>query len=496
MSKPKYPELFPPAFGNEEESMLQMGQEGFPLSDPQDFVSNFKEHIPAGIKTTSGFMQNGGLMYDGGASDDGWEERGSFYRGVNLERATPECATPSEAATYIQANEQIYVKMLQNYIQSGAEFGYQGVARAQRRVMDSYGNSRGSHDSIEARRPDWLAEFDQNNEAYSVFLRFLQTRSFITGAGYVDNEGTHFAQKVEGLTYLQRYGYLNSAFRNASQSDTGPRIEIRCNDINISPWAIQARIGGAALLFTMLQTPLVERLANETPLDLMETAQINNFRRFNKVTFDEEGTIKFTKDVASALDFQERVYEAMDEELADFVEVSDEYQRLIWELRYYCQDFRDVLHGRLPINALADRSDMAAKFDRMLDMQRKAKAMGIQRKLGDIASMATDLRYDNITVRLDNNGRAQTTYGYAYKLRDKGHFRLTPKAAEVEHAIYYPPATTRASTRGMLIRDEKIQSCDWSSVKYYGDNAPHLGLNEVVLREKPTPDHMSGKSLS
>lgn len=487
MSAPKYPELFPPALGNEEESMLQMGQVGYHLGDPTDFVTEFGKYIPANIKKTGGalkFIQNGGLIYDGGVFNP--EEQEDVISGVNLERATPECATPAEAATYIQANEQIYVKMLQNYVKSGAEFGYQGTARAQRRVMDSRGNSRACHDSIEARRSDWLADFEQNETARSVFLTFLQTRSFITGAGYVDDEGMYFAQKVQGLAHLNTYGYVNSAYRNASASDTGPRLEIRCNDINISPWAIQARIGGAALLFTLLQTPIVDRLANEAPLKLNDKQHINNFQRFNKMVLNEEGTIEFTRDVARALDFQERVYEAIDKELPDFVEVSDEYQRLIWELRYYCQDFRKVLHGELPIATLADRSDMAAKFDRMLDMQHKAKAMGVQRKLGDIASMATDLRYDNITVRLDNNGRVQTTYGYAYKRRDNGQFRMTPKPADVEHAMYYPPTTTRANIRGMLIRREEIEACDWSSVKYYGQNSPRIPLNDVVLKNKAT----------
>ncbi|MGB3946312.1 MAG: hypothetical protein WBK76_05780, partial [Candidatus Saccharimonadales bacterium] len=93
MSAPKHPELFPIAVGNEEESMLQIGPNPQNMLDPIGFVSHFGDYLPAGIKKTEGarkFLQNGGLIYDGYASDDGVE---SLESGVNLERATPECST-------------------------------------------------------------------------------------------------------------------------------------------------------------------------------------------------------------------------------------------------------------------------------------------------------------------------------------------------------------------------------------------------------------------
>lgn len=477
MSTPKFPELFPPAIGNEEESMLLTGVDAYNLGDPIEFVSAFGDYLPAGIKKTEGwrrFMQNGGLMYDGGASG---EDEESFTSSVNLERATPECATPAEVATYVHANEKLYIAMLKNYVTRRAKAGYPEMARAQRRTVDAYGNSRACHDSIEAKRPDWLADFSQNEPASAVLLTFLQTRSFVTGAGYVSQQGAHFAQKAETLTALNEYGFVSSAYRNASEKDTGARFEIRCSDINISPWAIQTRVGGAAMLFTLLQTPLVNQLANYVPTDLTDTAHLANFRRFNKAEFDPAGHLKFTPDIVRALDFQERTFELIDEELGNFVELPSEYQQLLAEIRYYCKDFRKVLHGEVELSYLADRSDMAAKLSHVVELQQKARTY---RKIGDFVTMAADLRYDNITVTLDSYGQPKVDYGYGFKQRDAGGFRLTPNEHDVDRAMYYPPTTTRANTRGTLIRRGDVDECEWASVKHKDLDNP-IRLNEVIL---------------
>jgi hypothetical protein len=129
---------------------------------------------------------------------------------------------------------------------------------------------------------------------------------------------------------------------------------------------------------------------------------------------------------------------------------------------------------------------MAAKFTRILALQEKAGELGLQQELGGVVSMARDLRYDNITVDVNSVGDVRTTYGYGYKLRDKGQFRMTPKPADVEHAMYYPPTTTRANIRGMLIRRGELQECTWASVTYKGENSPYMPLDDVILKDRVT----------
>jgi hypothetical protein len=488
MTAPQFPELFPIAMGSEEETMLQAGTNPLWLEDPQEFVANFEEYIPGSIKYVGNnriFLQNGGLMYDGGAMGTNDEEM--VTPNVNLERATPECATPLELATCTEASERLLVSMLKTYVEHKAAEGEPVTARVQRRTIDAQGHGRASHDSIESRRPNWLKDFDTNSQALEVWLNFLETRSFITGAGYVSASGPKFAQKVQHIKAIDTYGYISSAYRNASEVETGPRIEVRCNDINISPWAIQMRVGGSALLFTMLQTPLVNALSNYIPRGQSDVLHLKNFRDYNAVAFDPEGTIQASTHNIRALDLQERIFELADEALGEYIELDDHYRRVITEIRYYCEDFRQVLIGKEPFSILADRSDMAAKFFRIFELNRKAESFGIERKLGDIATMATDFRYDNITVATSDSGKARVEYGHGYKLRSKGAFRMTTKPDEVERAVYYPPKTTRASIRGALIRRGELDDCSWGWVKHNGIES-RMSLKDVMLQDDNLTD--------
>lgn len=471
--------LLPIALGNEEETMLLTGDDDRRLGDPTGFVREFQRYLPSDIKFADGsfsgaFLQNGGLVYDGGCStsDDG----------VNLERTTPECTTLDEYVAHIQANEKLLVTMLGSYVANATYLsGRPEIARAQRRVMDSVGNHRGCHDNFELRGPGLIST--DSPEAYArenALVRFLQTRSFMTGAGYINNSGAHFAQKVESLDSIQAYGYCSSVFRTVDKGeDTGARLEVRLNDINISPWAIKARIGGVALLLTSLQTPLEEKIVENSEFDMDQASRLNNFYRFNRANIDGGGVLRYSEDTMAALDHQEKILELMDEELGDYVELPLDYQKALLGMRNYCDDFRKVIHGELPLDVLADRSDMAAKFGKVAGSIEKSRHYGSSRKPGDYVSQAQDFRYDYIDIRPGSDGKPRTTYGYGYRMRDNGQFRDGVSALQVEQAYYLPPKGTRASIRGSLIRHEAVESCDWGEVKLAGQDLP-LRLNNVL----------------
>jgi hypothetical protein len=176
MSAARHHELFPIAMGNEEESMLLTGPDEQSLSDPTDFVNNFQDYIPANISRTpqpKTYLQNGSKMYDGGAfiQPEGVDD------GINLERATPECSGPRELATYIQASERLYIKMLSNYVSDSIYDGEPVMARAHRRTREAYGNIRASHDNFEVRWPEWVQNFDADLVAKRVLVMHLITRS-------------------------------------------------------------------------------------------------------------------------------------------------------------------------------------------------------------------------------------------------------------------------------------------------------------------------------
>lgn len=466
MNTPKYPELFPIALGNEEETMLMTGPDRDSLEDPIAFMSEFSNYLPSAVThaETGGafFLSNGGMIYDGGTREINYP--------VNLERTTPECATPRETATYIQANEKLLVAMLGNYVTDTLLYGLPQVARVQRRVIDSQGNGRGCHDNFELKRPGWVTLFDDPGRKSfpDALSTYLATRSFMTGAGYVDDYSPHFAQKVSYITTINEYGFNNSAFRVFNETsdfdDTGPRVEIRCNDINISPWAIQARVGGMALFLTALQTPLLDKISTMLPTGTDTSQHLHDFHAYNYVNMSDDWQMRPGRHTLKALDFHERVLELSDEKLGRFVPLDDEYRDLITEMRYYCEDFRKVLAGELDFTVLADRSDMAAKFAIMKKSAEKAARYGISRDLGHIVFQAIDMRYDSIFVSADRRGRPKSEYGYGYQLRDRGAFRLGLKDRDVQRALYNPPETTRAKIRASLIKTDAVDDCSWNHV--------------------------------
>ncbi len=470
MSDVKFPELFPIAFGNEEETMMMAGPVGANTSEFRPalgFLGTFVEFLPDGIKTVrDGIKQHnqaGGMMYRTGAGDS-----------TLFERTTPECSTPTEMATAIQASESLLVTMVGNYVRSRAKVADvcdetpAMEVRIQRRVVDGAGNHAASHDNYEARRIDWLKGFDkkENGAARVSMLSHLATRSFMTGAGYVNDNGVYFAQKVQSIKYLAKYGFLNSSHRTVMQDDTGARFEGRCNDINISPWAIRSRVGGGALVFTALQTPLMAAIHGRTPpiMKGSSTAKIEAFKAYNVANLDADGSLKAGHLTHEAVDFQEWQFELIGKHLGKYVDLSDEYRDIVEGNIQYCHDFRRVLDGEADLSLLRDRSDNAAKFSKIIGSVERGRDMGFDRTATDIISQLWDLRYDAIRVSPGLGGQPRVEYGYGYKWRDAGGFVGQLPAKDVERAVYYPPTTTRAHVRGNLIRQGKIAGAQWSTI--------------------------------
>ncbi|MBP9853102.1 MAG: proteasome accessory factor [Patescibacteria group bacterium] len=459
--------FFPITLGNEEETMLQSGCIGEAMGDPNRFVSSFERYIPDGLRhvprgATQKFLQNGAKIYDGGAL-------GSSGLSVNLERATPECVTPYQAATYIEANEVLVTKMLIAYVENRAKFGPPEQVRLQRRVIDSFGNSRGCHDNFGISYDPEAPSYKEEVAKDALLNLFLATRSFMTGAGYVSDNGYRFAQKTTTLEYINAYGYLSSAYRNADEESTGHRFEIRCNDIAISPWATQIRLGTSALFLALSETPVADALLQRVGPATEKSKQLRNYKKYDKVSVDDDGQLSMSKDVLRAVDVQRKILDAIYFELPKYVDIPEEYTRITEEAMWYCDDFGKVLHGHDTWGSLADRSDVAAKFHYIARAIARSREYGISRIPSDIFSQADDLRYDYKGIATDRDGKAHVTEGVGYRLRNKGAFRLPVKKADVEKAFFHPPQETRAADRGRMIRQGTVDEADWNKVRSSND---------------------------
>lgn len=481
--KPPFSHLLPTAFGVEEETMMMVGAHGAPLdtfTEARTFVDDSVDYIPNDIAYGPTpfyiFLQNGGMLYDGGGD------------GANLERTTPECSTMDEISAAIQANEQLLVRMSENYVSDSAYSGMPEEIRIQRRVVSTIGTTRACHDNFQAHKLPWVVNL-RHSRSEGVLMAHLGTRSPITGAGYVTPTSTHFAQKIQHITEVNNYTYVNSAYRNASETDTGPRVEIRCNDINISPWAIRMRIGTSALLLTALQTPMLKDLTAIIPRDFHEAKDwLTYFRVYNEARIDNEGVLNPSPKLYESLDFQERLYTMLGGPLKKYVEIDDQYKDVITEGIQYIHDMRKVLKEEKPLSYLSDRSDFAAKFCKIAASMRRGREDGFDRAPTDTISQMWDLRYDNIRVSPGTQNKPRVEYGYGFKFRDKGGFRNTLSEDAVATALYQPPKTTRAYVRGTLIRKDMLQKCDWATVTVAAEDNEHkaldqssLNLNQVVI---------------
>ena len=453
--------------GVEEETGLIVNH-GFGWEDPTILASCLADYLPdniayAGKRTL--FLQNGGLIYPGGTANAEAPD--------NIERATPECTTPLQLAIYLQANEQLMVDMTENYVQKMSTKNRKPTsARIQRRVVDSDNNRKGCHDNFSDADP---FEYE-NGLKYPVLIGHLATRSFITGAGYVTPSGLRFAQKIDGLTDVVGYGYAGYMIRAVGggpyNDTTGSRLEVRCNDINISPWAIQMRLGSTALLMASLETPLAQRMYDMAPArDPLELAT-----ELNIAPITEHGEIKPSRLTYTAVDFQERLADMYIHELGQYIEVPEEYADIALELKVYCQDYRKVLTSQATLSLLADRSDMAAKFTRILS----APHYSLKQSKARTEAFRDDLLYDYIGIYMEDNGFVRTRYGYGYKQRDRGGFLATPLKSAVANACTNPPKDTRAHLRGSLIKKYHTIGAEWNSVDFEAEICTSVELQDPL----------------
>ncbi|HWT56192.1 MAG TPA: proteasome accessory factor PafA2 family protein [Candidatus Microsaccharimonas sp.] len=483
--------ISPIAYGNEEETGLVIRIGDKQLEDAGALTAEMGNHIPANIKrasaesSTSGyFMQNGGLLYAGGSYDYAGE--GQYCPWDNPERATPEVAKIKDLPPYIRAGERLIVATAQNYAEETAATRELPVQiRIQRRTIDSHGNTKASQDNFGFFTDTEAQYFNQNAPARRAFLSFLAARSFMTGAGLVTPDGLYFGQKWKDVRDESGYGYYNTMYRTVTGIEAAPgRVEVRLNDVNISDWAINARVGGmSALMAVLFDERLADELAERT--SVMKTSIIAAAHRYNQLTLDPEGGLRVQGNTV-AVDYTEHVSDVILGQAGRMFDLDSDAYAIACEMKQYCEDFRKVIRGETSINLLANRSDAMAKFMLILKRYHRDQGLGIERSLTDIDAQSQDLRYDAIIVNADKEG-VRTQYGYGYKLRAKGSFRGTYDESIVTHAMLNAPQDTRASLRGYIIQTLQPFKVSWDHVRIQqGKYTQTIPLGGVLNGAVPT----------
>ncbi len=449
--------VFPVAYGNEEESGIIDNTSGT-MDEPYKLAAHLVDYVPYEVQGAqigpNLFLRNGSKIYAGGL--------GINHQPTNVERATQECAQPSELALAIQAEELLLIKLAERYVTTESAEQHRPITlRSQRRVIDGKSSRKGCHDNFALASESPLAEiFDTQGTVPDDLLAYGASKSIIDGAGYVRLNGIRFSQKVGGLKSIYGYAYLGSMYR-LSTDDGNSRFEVRHNDINISDWAIQVRVGGMAIALALSQTPLAAKMPT-----LTHSRSLIEAKNMNRLALNEDGTITADPDLLRAIDMQQAVADLALNQLGLHVEEMPE--ELYWAAReryVFCEDLKRVVRGEATIALLRDRADWAAKMTYLLGRIHRDRDVGISRSLLDTKSRATDMRYDYREFKADDGKLQKTKVGFAYKLRELGEFQgrtYTPR--QVTSAYRRPIPGTRASIRGHLVEHYDISNCNWDSL--------------------------------
>lgn len=479
------PAPYPQAMGNEEETGLLFRLVGADKWLELDEFDNdfFEERVhDVDVEHAEQFLVNGMRLYAGGAN-------GAKTNNTNLERATPECADPKELTTYIGASRQYTERMIESYVHGHNDHNAHiewpenmiGSVRLQRRVRDSKGNTKACHDSFDRGR--LLGDVDATPSAESLLLAHAMTRPIVTGAGYVDGDkGLYFfAQKMSNISEVDEKTYGSSVLSSGDPS----RIEFRCGDQNISEWATWMRVGSAALVIAMAATPLGKKLERELEDKIAgyyththESALLLNHYDFGM------------KDPES-LDVQKRLASAALDELQLYADLPNEYFRVASEWAGYLEDLGRYRRGELELEALSGRSDWAAKLRGIKRSIARDESFGINRRVGDVQSLAQDLSYDVVRYVFQPDGNITKKQGWGYKFMERYGVSVT-SPMEVARALQHPPHG-RARVRSALIRaySEYLIEANWNEVTV----AFGAARGEVVNFELPDPS-ADGLTLS
>ena len=453
----------PIVMGNEEETGMTLRTGEF-IDEPYDLADCLPIYIPqAMIGRHDEFLTNGFRIYIGGSE--------SSDKPTNIERSTPECILPVDLNKYIRVGEYIMDSIVEKYVIENSDNEETSI-RLQRRVVDSYGNRKGCHDNFGL---ELDSEAGNSIDLGHHIKHHIATRSFISGAGHVDShKGLFYAQKIEGLVSSNGYGYMGTIGRIVSDIDS-IRLEIRCNDINISDWATQIRLGSMGLVLALDEIGELDQLDDYVGF-MGETEYLENTKELNRLRLNNNGELKVSSGQMDALDYQQRVAEIALKSLGIYIDVPLNYHKIAQEIYEYCDDFRKVLSGSDDISLLADRSDWAAKLNLIKLGIEFDRDFGIKRDFLDIKSQAADLKYDYKEVTALNGKIKSKKEGTGYKMRDRGLFRFNIPEKNIQSAKILPPKNTRAVLRSMLISNQNISSCDWKSISFksrLGQKSPH-----------------------
>ncbi|UBH23861.1 proteasome accessory factor PafA2 [Micrococcus porci] len=363
------------------------------------------------------------------------------------EYSSPEVASPREAVVWDAAGDRV--------AQAAAE--HIAAAEGAPEVLvyknntDGKGQSYGSHENYLVAR---ALPFDELAE---VLLPFFAARQVLVGAGRVgvglrgERPGFQLSQRADffeeqvGLETTIRRPIVNTRDEPHARGDAYRRLHVIIGDANLSQHATWLRMGMTALVLALAEAGTAPRIVLDDPVAALQTISHDPTLRAAVPGRERGADGVWTRREWTGLQILGAYLDAAREHCAR-CGVDDAETAAV--LDAWGTDLADAAADPL---ALADRADWAAKL-RVLEGLRARGGLD----WSDPRLAMVDLQYADLRPAKSLHRR----------LVAAGAMRVLVEDAEVEAAVVAPPRSTRAWTRGNLVRHHarQVSGAAWDSV--------------------------------
>ncbi|MFA6545955.1 MAG: proteasome accessory factor PafA2 family protein [Limisphaerales bacterium] len=383
-----------------------------------------------------------------------------FYNDhAHPEYCTPECSTLAELVAHDRAGERVVMACAQRLSQARG-----ATVRLYKNNTDFRGHSYGCHENyLLPRALPW-------DRLVAGTQAFLVTRQIFAGAGKFAIEAedkfvsphfqiaqrSDFFSELQSVDTMQKRPLINTRDEPHADPRQWRRFHVIIGDANLSPFATRLKVGTTALVLeAILRDPKRAFPQLADPLEALPAISRDPRHRWE---------VKLTNRRPSTALAAQHDYLASVKELCDLS--TPEHAALVADWEAVLNDLEaDPLLCR-------DRLDWVAKLALIREFQ---TAQSIEDD--DPWLQSLDLEYH----RLDFGE------GLYFGLEQSGAMRGVPPEADVQHAMFEPPETTRALVRGRLIQkfSAAVLSAQWDHVTLAcGDGELKVSLLEMFAPER------------
>ena len=441
-------------FGIETEyGIICAAPQGRPPIDAEQAARRLFTPVVNRHRSSNVFLGNGGRLY--------------LDVGSHPEYATAECDYLADLLAQDLAGQEIFSDLVTTTNQQLHTDGINGQIHLLKNNRDSQGNSCGCHENyLLHRSADFMGMAD-------ALIAFFITRQILVGAGLIDEDGGyHFSQRADKMydpisaATTRARPIINTRDEPLADSSEYRRMHVIVGDSNICEATTALKVGMTIALLDAIDCSLnLADLAIADPMDAIR-----------EINADLTGRAPLKLKAGGCLDaveIQNRIYQRVMNTLSDAgqleatrkrVKVGDFDPLELWGRTLQCfqdEDFR----------AVNTEIDWVIKKNLL-----EQSAQRHQVPMNSAVISRLDLAYHDITAA-----------GLAPALVQAGLMRQLLTREEIETAKTYPPRTTRANIRGMILREaERLRrdvSVDWLHVRIDESKMPTVMLGDPFASE-------------